>query len=183
MSAALKIPANLGTWRHHNPSTGESLTFRPNGRLTLYEGTDRMAQNPLAVHSTKKTTSARIFVGLSVGEKPRWSYDDLVKAVTNALDALKRPLDASFIVQRGTYTARATTGETATEDSSQVVILNLGDWPSKEAFVDDMSAICEDLIVILDQEYVYLEIQRAGIATDTYVFASQAVMDRAKKPR
>jgi len=159
--------------RIRNPETGESFTFKPTGEKIVVGATP----NPPGWTFDEPPLTATIFVGLSVGEKKLWTYDDLIQAVVEYLRGRDKPVDGSFVIQKGTYTseAEATKGQLVIEDSSQVVIMSTGGWPNDESFIEDMRGIGEHLIHRLLQEKVYVAISRGGAFVVTYEVISEAL--------
>jgi hypothetical protein len=113
----------------------------------------------------KGSLSARLFVGLSVGNVARFTIDDVVAATVAFRKKAKKSPDASFIAQRGTYT-HGRNGKLVVEDSVQVIILDFSG--NKKAFVADMKKLGEALRKKFEQETVILEIQDRGIVQEVW---------------
>jgi len=111
------------------------------------------------------TYSARLFVGLSVGQTPKWIVDDVTAKVYDIRKEQGKSPDASILVQRGLY--EDFSGKRVTEESVQVIIIDLS-GAEKKAFVEDMKELAEKLRVSLEQEVVILEIQKKGLVTDVF---------------
>jgi hypothetical protein len=113
--------------------------------------------------------SARLFVGLSVGQTPTYTIDDVIKIVWRVRKAQKKGADASILAQHGIY--EDFKGERVVEPSVQIIIIDLAGL-QKKAFVTDMKALAEELRGKLKQEVVILEIQRRGVSTDVFSVAA-----------
>ena len=154
--------------------------FRPKGRLRVYHEGDitedstveyrddetrhRAKANP-ASRLGSGGYSARIFVGLNVGQRKAYNVDDVVKIVWNVRKKQKRSGDASILAQRGIYEDRK--GKRVVEPSVQVVLIDLAGTPAKE-FTHEMVELAEALCHKLKQETVILEIQKGGVVKDVY---------------
>jgi hypothetical protein len=165
------ISAYLGEAVHHLKS-GRSLRFRPQGEILIVnaEGvgvasTARTQTNPLERIGSGGYAS-RIFVGLSVGDTPKYTIDDVVAETWRVRKEQERAADASFLAQRGLYDDLKT-GDTVFETSVQIVIIDMI-GQQKEAFVKEMTALAEDLRKKFEQQSVILEIQHRGISEDVY---------------
>lgn len=153
----MRINANTGS----HAWTGGS--FRPNGRL-IFVGTEYKA-NP-RTWGSKNTLAARLFIGLNVGGEPRWSVDHVTKTVTEVRAEQGRRPDSSFIVQRGIYTSRSS-GEVIHEDSVQVILIDV-DSLKRPVFTQEIETLAETLARELKQEEIVVEIQRNGMALETF---------------
>lgn len=157
------IPADTRTIAWSAPD-GHGGSFRPNGKLTTVG--DAVHQNPAAWASKKPMLASRLFVGFSVGNKPRWKVDDLVRIVKLIRKRQGHAPDASFLLQRGIYTSRKS-GKTVTEDGAQVVLLNVDGATTKD-FEAEMLTLAEEIAKRLKQEEVIVELQRGGVAFRTF---------------
>lgn len=136
--------------------------FVPEGPAHMVGGSGARAPNP--IQETKGgQRAARLFVGLSVGQRARWKVDDVVKIVRRVRERQTGDPGASFIVQKGIFKGRG--DKVVEEDSVQVVILDFG--PSADKFKKDMGSLAMELVRKLKQEVVYVEMQRNGIRTST----------------
>ncbi len=180
---ALRIPASTGRYRFFNRNVGEFVTFSPNGPLVIVgDEPQRFSPNPRGSLFNEPTRAARLLVGLYVGEAPKWTDEDLIRAVVSFLDAKKKPPEASFIVQKGTYRSEQT-GGLVTEDSRQVVILDFY-WPDEATFAADMEELSEYLISVLHQEKIYLDMQVGGVTKYTIETVSDAIVEqRSRAPK
>jgi hypothetical protein len=138
--------------------------FRPHGAMIVrQDGASRAAEDVERLSSGGY--SARLFVGLNIGDNPRWSVDDVADRVFEIRKAQNRSGDSSILLQRGTYENFA--GKRVTEESVQVIIIDLA-GQTKPAFVADMKDLAEKLRAALEQEVVILEIQKKGVVQDVY---------------
>jgi hypothetical protein len=136
--------------------------FRPKGALKLHhEGAQR---NP-ATRFGPGGYSARIFVGLNVGQRKAYSVGDVVKIVWATRKKQKRSGDASILAQKGIYEDRS--GKRVVEPSVQIILIDLADTPEKE-FTAEMIELAEVLCKRLKQETVILEIQKRGLVKSVY---------------
>jgi hypothetical protein len=162
------VHANLGEATHRLKS-GVMKTFRPVGQT--YEAVDGQLRpigprnNPIE-RIGGGGLSARLFVGLSVGDKPTYSIDDVVRATIEVRKSQGLGADASFLIQRGVYT-HSGSGQVVTENSVQIIILDF-EGRSKAAFTQDVTQLAEDLRARLRQESVIVEVQERGVVQDVY---------------
>jgi hypothetical protein len=164
------VSAYTGEAVHHLKS-GRVKRFRPTGELLLVtseghrRGAKERAKNPIEKLG-EGGLSARIFVGLSVGQEPRFSIDDVVKATIDIRKGQKELPDASFLAQRGVYTEGAT-GQLVTEDSVQIVVIDLV-GATEPVFTKQMTDLAEKLRSRFEQESTIVEIQNKGVAQAVY---------------
>ena len=174
------VEANTRAYRWTNPN-GSRCSFEPEGPQHVV-GRPRLENRTMALrnpvewddaHNTEML-AARLFVGLSVGQKPTWSVDDVVDIVLAVLSEQAnrgrkrkeaRHVDASFIVQRGLYTSRRT-GAITRENSVQVVLLNLDELPQRR-FADEVVELADQLVYRLEQEEVVVDMQKDGVSFRT----------------
>src|SRR5690606_36232205 len=109
MSIRLPADVDLGPTDWNPPAPHRSGWWRP-----APEPVHVFAENP--VGWVGGPLSARLFVGLNVGDKPRWTLDDVVAAVADMWRG-----GASFLGQRGIWRAGDSPVE---EDSVQVVLFD-----------------------------------------------------------
>ncbi len=142
-------------------------SFRPTGALNVHGDVGRASRrhNPAAWRSSD-TYAARIIIGFSVGDQPTWTLEDLVSFVREFRTAQGKP-DASFLSQRGVYQHRegSKAGEVVTEDSAQVLIVDVWDTPRDE-FVDEITALAEHFCRVMEQESVIVEFQKNGVTQE-----------------
>lgn len=156
----MKIPANLGFTAWGGPQAG---FFRPLGRVVWgHRATDLGA----VYFELENTLAARLFVGFSVANEPRWSLDDVILVVREVRER-QAPDDpsASFIIQKGIYKYKAT-GQVVEEDGAQVVIIDTRGL-SYEDFRREIVELGEEIVKRLEQELVVVEIQRDGLVVKT----------------
>lgn len=146
----------------YNVGSGRVRRFRPEGALTLRrEGTYKNPSTRIGGGSY----SARLFVGLNVGQEQRFTEDDVVELVIKTRKRQKALADASILSQKGIYEDRG--GDIVREPSVQIVIIDtIG--VGKRRFVSEMKSLAETLCKKLQQETVILEIQHRGIVRDVY---------------
>ena len=137
-------------------------TFRPKGRLRTYEKGAR--PNP-TTRISGGGLSARLFVGLKVGQRTAYKVDDVIAVVRRVRKRQGKGADASILAQKGIYEDRS--GELVIEPSAQVVIIDLA-GEKKAVFVTDMKELAEELRRKLKQETIILEIQKSGVVKDVY---------------
>ena len=143
-------------------ANGGRKTFRPKGRLRTYE--KGALKNP-ATRLSGGGLSARLFVGLKVGQRATYKIDDVIAIVRRVRKRQGKSADASILAQKGIYEDRS--GDLVVEPSVQVIIIDLAS-EKKSAFVADMKELAEELRRKLHQETVILEIQRRGIVRDVF---------------
>lgn len=150
-------PFNPSTFHWNPPKKNRAGTFRPQGRLVRH-GPD-LRSNP-AGWSSKRTLSARIIVGFSVGQVPTYNVDDLIRLVERVREQQGGNPSATFITQKGIYQHRDGTG-VVHEDGAQVFIINLADLPDED-FEQQMVTLAETIAREMHQEEVIVEIQENG---------------------
>jgi hypothetical protein len=158
------VHAYLGEIVHHM-STDKRRRFRPSGPIMLCEpggkmrkASERPKENPRQMFGGGGL-SARLFVGLNVGDTPTHSIEDVVKVVGDNYKG-----SASFIAQKGIYIDDH--NHAIHEDSVQVLLF--ADTDSEEKFLDEMTKLGETLASKLQQESVVLELQKKGISQGVY---------------
>lgn len=147
-----KIVVDMRTFRHRG------VEFRPSGEVIEVGEVPQLESNPVKRHAATPLT-ARLFVGLSVGQEKAWTVEDVINVTQEVRIHQKESPDASFLVQRGLYTDRS--NEIVREDSVQVVLFNFGD--DQATFEDQMIELAEELVDRLQQETIYVELQKAGV--------------------
>jgi hypothetical protein len=158
MSAHL---CNAGEAIHHHPD-GTVRRFRPRGKLRQWH--EGASPNP-ASRLGGGGYSARIFVGLNVGQRKVYNENDIVDLVWRTRKKQGRSADASILSQKGIYEDRS--GARVVEPSVQIIIIDFSGAP-KKAFVGEMVQLGEVLRKRLKQETVIVEIQRRGVTSDVY---------------
>lgn len=129
--------------------------FMPNPRTEEWHGARR---NPLDDFSGDNY-AARLFVGFNVGAKPRWKLDDLMGHVREIRREQRERPDVTYITTRGVFTHKS--GKVIEEDGAQIIIFAIDEEPDE--FIRNMGDLAEQLVQALDQEEVFLEIQKNGV--------------------
>lgn len=155
-------PFNPGLFYWTPPRPHASGSFRPMGRITRH-GSDTWLHNPSDWESAK-TIAARLIVGFSVGQDPKYSMEDLIPIVARVREAQTGNQSASFIAQRGIYQHHD--GTTVTEDGAQVFIINLTGVTMRK-FKAQIVELAETIARELQQESVIVEIQVNGLSKVT----------------
>lgn len=162
----LILPVNTGVshWRTPNGRWG---TFTPSGKLTVWEPPGKATPNRETFSVTEPIWSARLFVGLNVGSRPRWNDSDVVDIVADVRDKQTGDPSMSIVSQLGVY-KHDKSGEVVSEKSVQVIILNLPHLGvGQKAFREQMVQLGEVLADKLQQELVIVELQKGGIVKET----------------
>jgi len=102
--------------------------------------------------------SARFLVGFNVHGRPHWTEDDLIRFFIEVRERQGRSSGASFLTQRGIWQPLGGRRE-PDEQGAQIIILN-EDGLDEETFVDEMAALGEELARLMDQDAIYLDIQK-----------------------
>jgi hypothetical protein len=139
--------------------------FRPRGSLKCYH--EGAQENP-TTRLGGGGYSARIFVGLNVGQRKAYSVDDVVKIVWGVRKRQGRSGDASILAQRGIYEDRG--GKRVVEQSVQIIIIDFS-GATKKGFIAEMIELAEALQKRMKQETVILEIQNKGRVVDVFSIA------------
>lgn len=157
---------------HFQMGRGRGMSFRPKGEVQAW---DMETGKPLSRKAREKDNpveklegsglAARIFVGLKVGDKEKWTADDVVEIVIRVREEQKASPDASILTQRGIY--KDSSGKVVDEPSLQIIIIDLVGLNEKD-FTDEMSDLAEELVEDLEQESVVLEIQKRGVVVAQY---------------
>lgn len=139
--------------------------FKPHGAISVvHDATSTIAKEDVSRLSSGGL-SARLFVGLNVGQSQKWSVDDVTERVFAIRKSQGRVADASILLQQGIY--EDFSGKRVVEPSVQIIIIDLM-GVSKSDFVADMKSLAEQLRVSLEQEVVILEIQKRGVVVDVF---------------
>jgi len=112
--------------------------------------------------------TARLFVGLSVGDRPVYTIKHVVAVTRDFRMKRGQSPDASFIAQHGIYKPEG--APPVTENSVQIVIFAKPGMPMEE-FKTQMEGLATHLRRKLDQDQVIVELQDHGVAKS--VFAVQ----------
>lgn len=102
--------------------------------------------------------TARLFVGLFVGDKLTYTVDNVIEATRDYRASHGQSVDSSFIAQKGLYTGR--TG-VVQEDSVQVIVFDVS-GASEATFEQQMEGLAKTLRAKFDQDAVYVEMQQSG---------------------
>lgn len=149
------------TWK--SPDKGV-VTFRPNGRLRVHG--KYAEENPRQWTSEGEALGARIFVGFSVGEKPKYNLDDLIRIVRRVREEQGHDPDSSFVSQKGIFTSKQK-NYIVEEDGAQVHIFDK-DGVSLRDWTKEMEQLADIICTEMEQEAVIVEIQRGGIHHETF---------------
>ncbi len=160
MDAMRRYPCNIGPLHWSGPFGG---WFRPEGQLGVVNDDGRL----FGLDATRRwtsadTLSARIIVGFNVGDRPRWSIDDLIPLVQEIRMEQTGDPSASFLAQRGIYQHSDPRRGVVTEDSAQIIIIDTHGL-SEGVFEEQMIELAGDIAERLKQEEVIVEIQRNGV--------------------
>jgi len=134
------------------------ISFNPSGPVYAIGEQGRLQANRAERQDVIPLT-ARLFVGLSVGEKSTYTVDDVVRITKRVRKQQGEMPDASFLIQRGVYTDNE--NRIIDEDSVQVIIFAFD--ADEKAFEKQMVELAETLIDELQQETIYVEMQKSGI--------------------
>jgi hypothetical protein len=168
-------PGNMGPTRAASKDGKTDVTFTPNRgdkvrEVTLGEGyVPNRGYAPNAVEEIEggNIWSARIIVGLSVGQASRYTIDDVIQLVRIKRLEQGKPPDSSFLAMRGVYTGKVG-GELVTEDSVQVLLVDI--WGTPQAkFRQEMIDLAEYLREQMRQELVILDLQQSGVTQKQYL--------------
>lgn len=156
------IRANVGPL--FIPTPEGPIRWRPTGPLYRVFVDDRRLNPP----GSGESFSARIFVGLNVGDRAAWTIDDVIEAskrrwkLTKWTDKEKFS-GASFLNQRGFFDSPE---GFVSEDSVQIVILTSGSERQFSRFLSAMHAFASALAKDLEQQAVLVELQINGTTKD-----------------
>lgn len=144
-----------------------TVIFRPKGKVVCHEkGGGRKSTAAEARKSFGKGgPSARIFMGLSVGEDATFTVDDVVQAVARIRRARSLTPNASILSQKGIYEDRQK--RLIVEDSVQIVIIDVDGTPIEE-FKEEVLDLADELIDEFEQEEIVVELQDAGIVQELF---------------
>jgi len=175
--SSMVVHAHLGE-TVHRLSDGRVKRFRPHGPTYIIDNKGGLHKGGEAVLAPRKNPivervggtgegtgfSARIFIGLNVGDTPTYTIDDIVKSVVAIRDRQGALPDASFLAQRGVYTQA---GKTVQENSVQIIILDLVGM-TKTVFTAQVMELAKEMREDFKQESVIVEIQERGIVQDVF---------------
>lgn len=150
----------------HHLKDGRVRSFRPKGELFVCTpegvmlGAEERKKNPVNQYS-EGGLSARLFVGLNVREKPKYTLQQIVEATIEIRRKQNQRPDATFLAQKGVYTD-SDTGLLVDEDSVQIIIIDIAGTPEEE-FKKYMTDLAEELRTRFEQKEVIVEIQFKGV--------------------
>jgi hypothetical protein len=150
-----------GSVRRFRPK-GEMLVCMPDGRMM---GAEDRKRNPVEKLG-ECTLSARLFVGLNVGQTPRFTIKQVVDATIEIRKKQKQLPDATFLAQKGVY-SESKSGQLVEEDSVQIIIIDVMGTP-EDKFTEYMTQLGEELRRRFEQESVIVEVQRRGVVQSVY---------------
>jgi hypothetical protein len=141
------LPADLRRFRLR--TRGHNVSFEPRGPVHCCGNPETLQRirNPVERLDVVPFT-ARLFVGLNVGDAPTYSIEDVVRLVRQIRTRQGAPPDASFLAQRGLFTGAG--GRVIEEDSVQVVIFNFGQ--DEQLFEREMEDLAQELTERLRQQ-------------------------------
>lgn len=153
------LPADLRRFRFNNRKY--HVSFEPRGDVHCCgdPANLKLRRNPVERLDVVPLT-ARLFVGLNVGQKPTYSVEDAVKLTREIRTRQGALPDASFLAQRGLFTDEKTR-EIVDENSVQIVVFDFsGDQEFFEAQIEELA---EELAQKFQQQVIYVEMQKAGV--------------------
>lgn len=151
--------------RHFQPQ-GEMLVCMPDGQVVGAEGRKNARSQEDVTRYSEGGLSARIFVGLSVGQTPRYTIKQVVDAVIEIRKSQKQRPDATFLAQKGIYT-EGQDEKLVEEDSVQIIIIDVFGTP-EDKFIEQMTDMGEKLRARFEQKEVILEVQNKGVVQAVY---------------
>jgi len=155
----------------HHLKNGSARRFRPKGEMLVCTpdgqvlGTEERARNPIEKLG-QGGLSARLFVGLSVGQVPRYTIRQVVDATIEIRKSQKQLPDSTFLAQKGVYT-ESKSGQLVEENSVQIIIIDVAGTPEPK-FIEYMEQLAEGLRKRFEQESVILEVQKRGVVQAVY---------------
>lgn len=176
MAKSIIIPANIrkrATWKAPD---GRGGSFTPNRESPKLAYKQHPYLTPNSWDSEADVWAARIFVGFSVGQRPKYNIDDLIRIVKRVRRAQTGNPDASFVYQKGVYTHKEgpLKGQSVTEDGAQAVLLNLDPDVSTRQFYEDVIELAQIIREELEQEEVIVDVQKNGITVRTIGIDAEA---------
>ncbi len=159
------LPVDLRRFRFR--AGNYRASFEPRGDVRCFGNPATLRHKNPAERFDVVPLTARLFVGLNVGQVPTHTIDEVVRLTRAIRTEQGSPPDASFLAQRGLFTDERTK-EIVEENSVQVVIFEFGrerEPPERrqQRFEAEMEELGEKLARALDQQVIYVELQRAGI--------------------
>jgi len=168
-------PVDLRQFSYRSPDGRHRGVFRPNGPIR-HTGRRR---NSLE-ERINNTHSARIFLGFNAGAKPKWTMKDVtewtkkrrmaqIAGKSRGKEKHAAP-DASFIYQKGIWTHTKPGpdgGMVVTENSMQIVFLNVGPAEKAGTFKHTILDLAQDMVRHFEQDAVFVDFQLNGISRMT----------------
>jgi hypothetical protein len=142
----------------------EKGRFRPVGRHTVH-GPKEHFLSARKQRTGNRLLSARFLVGFNVHGHPHFTEEDLIKFFVEIRSKQNRSAGASFLTQRGIWQPLGGRRE-PDEQGAQILVLN-EDQLDQETFIDEMSALGEELCRKMDQDAIYLDIQKSGVVVES----------------
>jgi hypothetical protein len=131
--------------------------FKPEGRFRTHGSGELSGRTE---RTGTRLLTARFFVGFNVHGKPHWTEDDLIKFFIEIREKQGRSSGASFLTQRGIWQPLGGRRE-PDEQGAQIIVLN-EDGLDEKTFVNEMAALGEELTRKMDQDAIFLDIQKSG---------------------
>jgi hypothetical protein len=151
----------------HHLSDDSWRRFRPRGPMHVIDGSARSKSRRAAedhVENWGVGLAARVFVGLNVGDKPRYTIQDVVQATKEIRRQQGLLPDATFIAQKGLYTEPKEKGGSLVEENSVQIIIFDTEGSTMDAFSDKIVKLARGLRERFDQDSVIVELQEAGVS-------------------
>lgn len=139
--------------------------FRPQGPLHVHGDKKILVVSARVRRTGVRLLTARFLVGFNVHGSPRWTEDDLIRMFVEIRASQGRSAGASFLTQRGVWQPIGGRRE-PDEQGAQIIVLN-EDSISKATFIDEMASLGEELVRRMDQDAIYLDIQKAGLVIES----------------
>lgn len=160
----------------HTLEPGRVFHFKPTGKLVCHDAKAvREAREAMTRSSYGKGgLSARIFVGLNVGTKAKYTVQDVVALLKRVRKEQSPNPNASILTQTGMFKDKS--GRMIVENSVQIIVIDL-DGLSEKDFTEQMMTIAEAFVEEFEQEEVLVEIQKRGVVLEIYGVKDDAEPD------
>jgi len=142
----------------------EGAEFVPEGSTVTIGDAEGLQRNPVIARVKEKQLAARLFVGLSVGKKPKYVVEDVIRVTKKVRTFQTGNPGASFLLQKGTW--KAGPGDFVDEDSVQIIIID-EHGRSEVEFETEMAELAEVLAQELEQDIVFVDVQVNGVHETT----------------
>lgn len=139
--------------------------FKPEGRSRI-SGPDHGVVAARRERTGTRLLAARFLVGFNVNGKPHWTEEDLIRLFVEIRETQARSAGATFLSQRGIWQPFGGRRE-PDEQGAQIVIMNEDELDEK-TFTDEMVFLGEQLARAMDQDAIYLDIQRSGLVIASF---------------